>query len=303
MPSNVRLRIAARNGVSLCASKRKADEIAPSCPDSIVLTSSHERHTVGNPAVMALSFPPCDGGHLCSVDPAVAIKSDSRVKSRPMTSALSSYRTLASPGTSSSLVPPATLNLASLRRGCGALGKVPPSSHANCTMSARAASMSAEELREMLLLQHKLESASTVISSHSIDTEDPMGCDTPASLALTATDPLREEMTYFMTKRLRYSNTRSSSTDVAAGRRWLSSTLGPAPRDTRKRKRAVARLDRRQILECLTCRRIEIGGYKFGDYVVCSNCGNNDFVSVREWSPSRDGCGLRPSGYPSSDGE
>lgn len=55
-----------------------------------------------------------------------------------------------------------------------------------------------------------------------------------------------------------------------------------------KRKRSVAGLDVRVVLKCPGCQKIMGGGYKFGDYVQCSNCGENEFIVVREWSPGRD---------------
>eukprot|EP00922_Rhytidocystis_sp_ex-Travisia-forbesii_P071446 GHVS01106619.1.p1 GENE.GHVS01106619.1~~GHVS01106619.1.p1 ORF type:complete len:259 (-),score=75.34 GHVS01106619.1:1608-2384(-) len=59
----------------------------------------------------------------------------------------------------------------------------------------------------------------------------------------------------------------------------------------RKRKRAASRLDTRQVLRCVMCGCVEIGGYKYGDYVQCSSCGNSDFRVVREWLKGKDGVG------------
>ncbi|PHJ24051.1 hypothetical protein CSUI_002103 [Cystoisospora suis] len=53
----------------------------------------------------------------------------------------------------------------------------------------------------------------------------------------------------------------------------------------RKRKRAAALLDQLQILRCVNCGEIARGGYKFGDYVICRCCGENNFAVVQEWSP------------------
>ncbi|CBZ55221.1 conserved hypothetical protein [Neospora caninum Liverpool] len=61
---------------------------------------------------------------------------------------------------------------------------------------------------------------------------------------------------------------------------------GELLRRGRKRKRAAALLDKLQILKCLNCGEVARGGYKFGDYVICRCCGENNFVVVREWSPS-----------------
>lgn len=54
---------------------------------------------------------------------------------------------------------------------------------------------------------------------------------------------------------------------------------------SRKRKRAAALLDQLQILRCVNCGEIARGGYKFGDYVICRCCGENNFAVVQEWSP------------------
>ncbi|PFH34259.1 hypothetical protein BESB_074110 [Besnoitia besnoiti] len=60
---------------------------------------------------------------------------------------------------------------------------------------------------------------------------------------------------------------------------------GELLRRGRKRKRAAALLDKLQILRCLNCGEVARGGYKFGDYVICCCCGENNFAVVREWSP------------------
>lgn len=61
-----------------------------------------------------------------------------------------------------------------------------------------------------------------------------------------------------------------------------------APPMRTKRKRSVAGLDLRVVLKCHGCHTIMGGGYKFGDYVQCTNCGENEFIVIKEWSPNRE---------------
>eukprot|EP00920_Eleutheroschizon_duboscqi_P037205 GHVT01089273.1.p1 GENE.GHVT01089273.1~~GHVT01089273.1.p1 ORF type:complete len:200 (-),score=48.99 GHVT01089273.1:822-1421(-) len=78
----------------------------------------------------------------------------------------------------------------------------------------------------------------------------------------------------------------SSSFSVPSSCASPSCVEAPAFVPRGKRKRAMALLEIRKVLKCLTCSLIQVGGYQFEDYVSCNLCGSCDFAVVREWSPT-----------------
>ncbi|SCM01666.1 conserved Plasmodium protein, unknown function [Plasmodium chabaudi adami] len=54
----------------------------------------------------------------------------------------------------------------------------------------------------------------------------------------------------------------------------------------KKRKRINAKVDKKFIIKCRTCKFVNPNGFKMGDYYACQNCGYNDFSIIRSISPN-----------------